>query len=224
LNKTIIITGAGRGIGLATVEYLAQDHHVIGISRQIEQLNGLKNVVGFRCDLTSVDDIAAFTSFLNEKELKIDGLINNAGSLVNKPFEDLTDDDWQHSFDINVFGPVKLIRSLLPYMNSDAHIVNISSMGGYQGSSKYPGLSAYSASKGALSILSECLAAEFETKQISVNCLCLGAVQTEMLAEAFPGYDAPIKPHQMGKFIGDFLLNSATVMNGKVIPVTMSNP
>src|SRR5665647_2552069 len=88
----------------------------------------------------------------------------------------------------NFFGPGSLIRIVKPLMPSGSHIVNISSMGGYQGSSKYRGLSYYSASKAALACLTECLALEFNRFRISVNCLALGSVQTEMLDEAFPGY------------------------------------
>jgi len=104
------------------------------------------------------------------------------------------------------------------------HIVNIGSMGGFQGSSRYPGLSWYNAGKAALANLTESLGAEFSGRGIFINCLALGAVQTEMLDQAFPGYNAPIKPSAMAGFIGDFALHGHKFMNGKILPVALSNP
>jgi len=138
--------------------------------------------------------------------------------------EEITDHDFERVFNVNVKSVFVLIQSLLPLFNRDAHIVNISSMGGFQGSAKFPGLSIYSASKGALAVLSECLAEEFKERNIKVNCLALGAVQTEMLANAFPGYQAPVIARDMAKFISDFAMNGHRFFNGKVIPVSIATP
>jgi NAD(P)-dependent dehydrogenase (short-subunit alcohol dehydrogenase family) len=124
----------------------------------------------------------------------------------------------------NFIGPASVIRTVIPFMTNESHIVNISSMGGYQGSSKYPGLSYYSASKAALACLSECLAVEFTGSGIKVNCLALGAVQTEMLEEAFPGYKAPVTASEMAEYISWFALNGHKYFNGKIIPVAVNNP
>jgi NAD(P)-dependent dehydrogenase (short-subunit alcohol dehydrogenase family) len=97
-------------------------------------------------------------------------------------------------------------------------------MGGVQGTVKFPGLSAYSSSKAALAGLTECLAIEFQDKDIAVNCLALGAVQTEMLQEAFPGFKAPVSPDKMAEFIGNFVLTAHHFMNGKVLPISLSTP
>jgi NAD(P)-dependent dehydrogenase (short-subunit alcohol dehydrogenase family) len=97
-------------------------------------------------------------------------------------------------------------------------------MGGFQGSAKFKGLSLYSASKGALAILTECMAEEFKEKNINVNCLALGSVQTEMLAKAFPGYKAQSSPAEMAEFIANFALNAYKQINGKIIPVSASTP
>jgi NAD(P)-dependent dehydrogenase (short-subunit alcohol dehydrogenase family) len=155
---------------------------------------------------------------------KIDILINNAGFLVNQPFQKISSVDFDQTFDINIKSPFFLCQTLLPLMHSETHIVNISSMGGFQGSAKFNGLSVYSASKGALAILTECMAEELKENGIKVNCLALGAVQTEMLSEAFPGYAAPLKPFEMAEFIVDFAINGNKYFNGKIIPVTLSNP
>ena len=144
--------------------------------------------------------------------------------LINKPVKDLNPNDFGSIFKTNLKAPFFLIQSILPYFNKPAHIVNISSMGGFQGSAKFPGLSLYSASKGALAILSECLAEELKDNGISVNCLCLGAVQTEMFNAAFPGYNTPVKPESMAEFIANFSLNAHKFINGKIIPVSVTTP
>jgi NAD(P)-dependent dehydrogenase (short-subunit alcohol dehydrogenase family) len=109
-------------------------------------------------------------------------------------------------------------------VHEKTHIVNISSIGGFQGSVKFPGLSAYSSSKAALVCLTECLAEEFKDKNIAFNCLALGAVQTDMLNEAFPGYKAPVSASSMASFVTDFVLKAHHFMNGKIIPVSLSTP
>lgn len=109
-------------------------------------------------------------------------------------------------------------------MREGGHIVNISSMGGFQGSVKFPGLSAYSASKGALAILTECLAEELKDKNIKVNCLALGSSQTEMFEAAFPGMQAGTLAFEMGRYVADFALNGSKYFNGKIIPVSNTTP
>ena len=91
---------------------------------------------------------------------KIDILINNAGALINKPLSKMTNEDIKYVYSVNVFSIIKLIRDLLVHFNN-AHVVNISSVGGVKGSVKFSGLSTYSSSKGAVNILTECLAEEF---------------------------------------------------------------
>jgi NAD(P)-dependent dehydrogenase (short-subunit alcohol dehydrogenase family) len=75
-----------------------------------------------------------------------------------------------------------------------------------------------------LACLTECLAEEFKEKNIAFNCLALGAVQTEMLVEAFPGYKAPLTAEEMAEFIMSFSLDGQKYLNGKIIPVSMSTP
>jgi short-subunit dehydrogenase len=155
---------------------------------------------------------------------KVDILINNAGYLVNKPFQEINETDIEKSFRVNFTSAFKLTQLLITHFNKNAHIVNISSMGGFQGSVKFQGLSVYSASKSALSCLTECLAEELKDQQIKVNCLCLGAVQTEMLEEAFPGYKAPVIAKDIASYIFDFASNAHHYLNGKIIPVSLSTP
>lgn len=226
----IIVTGASRGIGYQTAKRLAiEGHSVIGTARSVQPLQKLKNKVPakihvFPADLTDDERVAELVEFVKNTFSKVHVLVNNAGGLINKPFEELELGEWKALMESNLYSAVRLIKFLLPYFSEPSHIVNISSMGGFQGSSKYPGLSAYSVSKGALSILTECLAAELSGKNIRVNALCLGAVQTEMLQEAFPGFDAPLTAEEMGRYLADFAVNGSAYFNGKILPVARSNP
>jgi NAD(P)-dependent dehydrogenase (short-subunit alcohol dehydrogenase family) len=154
----------------------------------------------------------------------INVLVNNAGTLIKKEFSEFSDNDFDEIFSVNVKSVFKLTRALLAYFNKPAHIVNISSMGGLQGTSKFQGLALYSASKAAVAVLSEVMAEEFKDRKISVNCLAFGAVQTEMLAQAFPGYTAPLKPEEMASFVANFALTGHHFFNGKILPVSLSTP
>ena len=124
----------------------------------------------------------------------------------------------------NFIGHVRMIQGVMNLMPAGSHIVNIGSMGGFQGSMKFPGLSAYSASKAALHTLTECLAQEFAEQGIKVNCLAIGSAQTEMLEEAFPGYQSPVMAFEMGKYIADFSITGHRFFNGKVLPVAVTTP
>ncbi len=222
----IVITGAGKGIGYALTEaFLKDGHRVMAISRNIDKLLRLKNknLYSFSFDLQQ-RDYTLLIDKLKDTFQGVDILINNAGAIVNKPFHQLTVDDFDLLFNVNVKAAFKLVNELLPYFNNESHVVNISSMGGVQGSVKFPGLSLYSAAKGALNVLTETMALELADSNISVNALALGAVQTEMLSAAFPGYKAPLEPSEMASFIRDFVLTGHKFFNGKIIPVSLSTP
>lgn len=231
-NKTILITGASSGVGYQSALQLAsKGHTVIALARNTELLNQLSaasdgKIISFPHDL-SLLQFDTLINFLKEKSItSIDVLINNAGHLVNEPFENISKEDLQAAYNTNVFAPYLLTQSLLPFLKQShhPHIINISSIGGIQGSVKFAGLSAYSSSKGALSILTECLAEEFKEINIKVNCIALGAVNTEMLAKAFPGYKAPLSAAEMGNYITWFAENGHQYFNGKIIPVALSTP
>lgn len=230
MTKHIIITGASRGIGFETALYLAKKgNKVTAIARSENKLNKLKvaggkNIHTLVLDITTQSAGNQILKHLEQMNLSVDGLIHNAGLLIKKPFEETSDQEWELQLNVNLMAPVRITKALLSSFSEGAHILNISSMGGFQGSSKFPGLSAYSVSKGALSILTECLGEELIHKKIFTNCLCLGAVQTEMLEKAFPGYNAPLQPEEMGKYIGEFILTGHRYYNGKILPVTTNNP
>ena len=225
--KNIIITGSSRGIGFELVKlFNKNDFKVIALSRNTKPISNLKlkNVKSLYLDISSPESINKTIKLVTEEFKKIDILINNAGTLINKPFNETSFEDFQSIYNVNVFGVAELIRQSTPYFNKKSHVINISSIGGIGGTSKFPGLSAYSSSKGALNILTEMLAEEFKDKDVSFNTLALGAVQTEMLQEAFPGYKANISPSEMANFIYKFSLEGNSFFNGKIIPVSTTNP
>ena len=225
INKNILITGAGNGIGLELVKIAAnQGHKVIAVSRNINSIKSLAGVNSYSIDITKDRLVKSLITKLKSENIRLDIIINNAGALINKPFEKTTIEAFKKLYDVNVFGVVSIIRQSLPIMNKNGHVINISSMGGVQGSSKFSGLSAYSSSKGALIILTELLAEEFNKTGPSFNALALGAVQTKMLEKAFPGYKSNTTPKKMAEYILNFSLSGHRFFNGKVIPVSLSTP
>lgn len=225
----IIITGASRGIGFETALLFAkQNHQVFCLTRNtksIEKYNNQK-IHAIATDLSNTKSINQAVVQITNKVSHIDVLIHNAGSLINKPFENINYEELERVYKINVFAPYYLTQQLLPILGktSKSHIVTISSMGGFQGAAKFPGLTAYSSSKAALVGLTEILAEELKDRNISVNCLALGAVQTEMLAEAFPNYKAPLTSSEMAFYIYDFSINGSRFFNGKILPVSSTTP
>lgn len=235
----IVITGASKGIGYELTKLFAKNENntVIGIARSKNLLKKLKDECDsfnsknkFKPLVLDIEDHEKIKSNLKNETGRyvgsVDILINNAGFLVNKPFAETQINDINKTININFISPSVIIQSLIPLLklSNVKHVVNISSMGGYQGSAKFPGLSFYSASKAALASLTECLAEEYKNDQISFNCLALGAVNTEMLKTAFPDYTAPINPNEMANFIYDFAINGYKYFNGKILPVSLTTP
>ena len=227
MNKHIVITGTSRGIGFELAQHFAnKNHKVLALSRNTKPLDAInhKNITTLSIDLANENDILKVAGFINTKWKKVDVLINNAGKLINKPFTKLTPNDFLEVYKVNVFAVAELTKQLIPFFKKGSHVVTISSMGGIQGSMKFPGLAAYSSAKGAVITLSELLAEEYKQQQIAFNVLALGAVQTEMLEEAFPGYIAPLKAKEMADYIFDFALTGNKYYNGKVLQVSSSTP
>lgn len=225
--KNIIITGTSRGIGFELVKVFAEaGHSVLALSRNSDPVTalGLSKVTAIDFDLANEAEMKRLSAHLKRNMDRVDVLINNAGLLVHKPFSETTSADFMKCYSVNVFGLVALTKTVLPFMEKDSHIVNISSMGGIQGSTKFPGLSAYSSSKGAVITLTELLAEEYKETGPSFNALALGAVQTEMLEEVFPGYKAPLSAVEMAEYIVDFALGGNKFYNGKVLQVSSSTP
>jgi NAD(P)-dependent dehydrogenase (short-subunit alcohol dehydrogenase family) len=224
--KNIIITGTSRGIGYElALKFASEGHQVLALSRKTPQnLIDNSNITCLSVDLSEEEDLKKVIHFLNSSWKKVDAIVHNAGALVLKPFAETTVEDFERVYKVNVFGVASLTRICLPFLEKGSHVVTISSMGGIQGSMKFAGLSAYSSSKGAVITLSELLSEEYKERGIAFNVLALGSVQTEMLAEAFPGYEAPLSAGQMADYIHDFTLTGNRFYNGKVLQVSSSTP
>lgn len=225
--KNVIVTGASRGIGFELIQLFAKNNcNVLAVSRNISTLKrlNLKNLVPLSADISEEKEIDTIVKFVEKNWKTVDILINNAGKLLNKPFFKTSTQDFIDVYKVNVFAVAELTRRAIPFLNKQSHVVTISSMGGIQGSVKFPGLSAYSSSKGAVITLTELLAEEYKDSGIAFNVLALGAVQTEMLAEAFPDYKAPTTAREMAEYIYNFALTGNKFYNGKVLQVSSSTP
>jgi len=231
----ILITGVSSGVGFEAVLDMIQngDHEIIALARSEDKLKKLYEIalgLNPECKLYPAkfdivhDDYTSLVNFVKQKVGTLDVLINNAGQLIPKPFGELSQIDFAAMLQSNLMGHIKMIQNMLPLLNDNAHVVNIGSMAGFMGSVKFPGMSAYAASKAALHALTECLAVEYTERNIHFNCLALGSAQTEMLEEAFPGYQSPVMAFEMGKYIADFALTAHKFFNGKVLPVAVTTP
>lgn len=222
-KKNVLVIGASRGIGKELVrQFCDKGLETFGFSRSLTN-HTENNIHYIQLDLLSPTIKSDFENAVAGID-QIDYLIHNAGFIAVKPFLELSREDIHNCYQVNVLSVMEITQVCIPKMKPGGHIVMISSIGGFQGSSKFPGLAAYSTSKAALVSLTELLAEEFKTSGISINCLCLGAVQTEMMEEAFPGYKAPHQPAEIAEFIVDFTLNNGKYFHGKIIPVSVSNP
>lgn len=223
----VIITGCSRGIGYELAQlFAAEGHEVLALSRNDKPIRALnhKKIHCFPFDIAEESSLQRAGTFISDHWRQVDILIHNAGLLINKPFMETSTADFERIYRVNVFGVAALTRTVLPHMSEKGHVLTISSMGGVQGSAKFPGLSAYSSSKGAVITLTELLAEEFKETGPSFNVLALGAVQTEMLEEAFPGYRAPVSAEGMARYIMDFALKGHAFYNGKLLQVSNSTP
>ena len=224
--KNIIITGTSRGIGYElALQFANAGHQVLALSRKIPQdFIENQNISCISLDLSSESDLEKVSDFIKNTWHTVDIIIHNAGALIHKPFTQITAAEFEYVYKVNVFGVAALNRVALPFMKKGSHVVTISSMGGVQGTVKFAGLSAYSSSKGAVITLSELLAEEYKEEGIAFNVLALGAVNTEMLQEAFPGYEAPMSASEMADYIYDFALKGNKFFNGKVLQVSSGTP
>ncbi|MBD1427678.1 SDR family NAD(P)-dependent oxidoreductase [Sphingobacterium arenae] len=233
----IIITGASSGIGFeAVLDFTTnKENNVIALARSADKLRKLHEIstslnpeggklYPAQFDIVYDNYPDSLIPFIQSKFETVDILVNNAGILINKSFLDTSLEEFAQILQTNLLGHISMIKHIVPLMKNGGHIVNIGSMGGFQGASKFPGLSAYSTSKGALATLTECLAEEFKQQNIKVNCLALGSSQTEMFEEAFPGVEAGTLAFEMGRYIADFAQNGHKYYNGKTLPVANTTP
>lgn len=230
------ITGVGSGIGKATcLEALSNGHIVFGLLRNQAQAEVLLK----ESKLCSGELVPIFADLekdgfeeivlMSLKKLNIerlDVLVNIAGILNPMSINEFRLEDINRVMKVNFTSPAILIKTLLPFLakGDKANIINITSMSGFQGSVRFPGLGIYGASKAALSSLTESLSIELSDKNIHINALALGAVNTEMLKSAFPEYQAQVSPKHMAEYIFSFATTGYQFYNGKTLPVAVTNP
>ena len=223
----VLVTGSSKGIGKSVVDELLKNNlinkvYITSRNRDNLTVNSSK-VIKVELDFLKPNWNNEILKAIDQDPIHV--LINNSGYLYNGSIKETSSEEIDKMVSINYTGPYKLVQSLLDNLiNGKAHIINIGSMGGFQGSSKFPGLSLYSSSKAALANLSECWAEELKEYEIKSNCLALGAIDTEMLQNAFPGYKATVSSSEIAVSIVDFALNYGRVMNGKVIPMSENTP
>ena len=232
--KTVVISGGSSGIGRATVKYFlnaGEEYRVITFARRIEKLTELSEELsenqrsrfkGLHINLEK-PNFEELTDSIESFGGKVDILINNAGLLIVKPFEELTREDILRSYRVNVMSVYELVQAVLPFMKG-GNILNVSTMGGVKGAQKFAGLSAYSSSKSALLNLTELLAEEFSGRGIHVNAVALGAVDTPMLASAFPDFKTNVTADRVAEYIYRLTTSDYKLLNGKTIELTATTP
>lgn len=233
-ERTVIITGASRGVGRSAALSLVRDHActVIAVARNEAALGALEQeAAGAAGTLETVGldlgrDDAAERLLAAVGGRRVHALVHNAGALLRTDMGTYRMDLLMDLYRTNVLAPLLITQALAPLLAGDppGHVVHIGSMGGFQDSAKFAGLAGYSSSKAALACLAQCLAEEFKDLGIRSNCLALGAVDTEMLRAAFPGYEAPVSAPAMGTHVAWFALEGHKLYNAKVLPVAVGTP
>lgn len=228
IKAQVIITGAGRGIGLDLCEVFSElGHQVIAISRSELPISSNPLITSIKADISNPKPIVREIEknyLATDIDLRI--LVHNAGVLINKSFTDFSVDEITTMYSVNYLSPLLLTQSLVPWLSAvpAAHVVYIGSMGGFQGSEKYPGLTIYGSMKAAGANLMEGLAAEYRDTTLRFNALSLGAVNTVMLRTAFEKEVPSVDIREMTKYISRFSLEAFRVVNGQNMPLALSNP
>lgn len=187
-QEVVLITGGSQGIGLETAKQLVQEGYRVyatyrvssdqsSLNQAISTTNG--NLIKLLMDVSDQQSVQRAVQEVINKEGKIDVLINNAGVLLYGSWESTTIEQAQHVFDINYFGPMRLMQAVMPHMREKqkGHIINVTSRSAFR---PLPSLSVYAASKAALHSASESLAVTVKEWNIKVSCIEPGPVDTNM--------------------------------------------
>jgi len=188
MSKVVLITGGSSGIGKSVGEYLqAKGYKVYGTSRNPDRYpNSEFPIVAL--DVTKAETISSCIAEVLKQESKIDVLINNAGAGITGPIEEIPDAEIKRNFETNLFGPINVIKAVLPTMRfqKSGLIINVTSIAGYMGL-PYRGI--YSASKGALELITEAFRMELKDFNIHMSNVAPGDFATNIAAGR---YHAPI--------------------------------
>ena len=189
MSKVVLITGGSSGIGKSIGEYLLEKgYKVYGTSRNPNQYKS-SHFPLIALDVTKIESISSCLSELVLKEDRLDVLVNNAGVGITGPIEEIPEEEIRKNFETNFFGPINLIKAVLPTMRkqNSGLIINITSIAGYMG---LPYRGPYSASKGALGLLTESFRMELKALNINMTNVAPGDFATNIAAGR---YHAPVK-------------------------------
>ena len=226
----VFISGASRGIGESIANHFAEnDYKVIGTSRSdFEFDNKSENLIPIKLDITSRDDLKKCFNDLKSKDLLPDILINNAGITSDQLFLKMKDDDWDNVISTNLTGTYNLTKIFIRNMikNKNGRIINISSVAGLMGN---PGQVNYSSSKSALNGFTKSLAKEIGSRNITVNSIAPGFIDTDMTsfldddAKNAIVKDIPLKRFGEASDVAELALflasNEASYITGQTISI-----
>jgi NAD(P)-dependent dehydrogenase (short-subunit alcohol dehydrogenase family) len=191
--RVVVITGAAGGIGSLLVDrFLAEGDRVVAVDLDISAFlsrpaaHGARpNLLAIRCDQSRDEDCAALAEFVTAQDEQVDVLINCAGFFPITPFEEIAIDEWQHVIDVNLTGPFRIVRGLLPLLKMSSHgrIINFGSGTFFKGS---PNQSHYISAKAGLIGLTRCLATELGRYGITANVITPGLTLTQIVKDRFP--------------------------------------
>lgn len=226
-REVAIVTGASRGIGRATARRLRSGGARVALfARSADALREIaasapESYIAIDGDVTSEDDVERLFAATEERFGPCSMLVNCAGMIDPKPFGDVSREDWNRMFDVNVTGAFLTIRRALPGMKraQRGSIVNVASISGVSGPQKFPGFVSYCASKSALIMLTESLAFELGDSAVRVNALSPGSVDTEMWAEASGGAPADMTPEEIAESVVFLLTDPSRPMKGQNLQV-----
>jgi meso-butanediol dehydrogenase/(S,S)-butanediol dehydrogenase/diacetyl reductase len=226
-NRVAIVTGASSGIGRATAELLIErGARVVAFARSAGKLKSLARKYDDRMlavpgDVSDAESIERLFAQTESRFGRCDILINNAGTYVNKRIEKMTERDWDRIFAVNVRGAFLTTRRAAKGMiaRRSGAIVNVSSISGVPGPEKFPGYSAYCASKAALIEFTESLAVELKEHGVRVNCVSPGSVDTAMWAAVSDNARADMTPAEVAEVILFLASERSRPMNGQNIHV-----
>lgn len=196
-HKVVLVTGAGRGMGRSIVERLAEEGARVAVTdidekSALETAAVLQGAAGFRLDITDAGEVARRVEEIVATLGAVDALVNNAGWDRAMPFLETDEDFWERVIDINLRGPIRMTKAVLPQMveRQQGRIVNISSDAGRVGST---GESVYSACKAGIIGFGKTVAREVARHGITVNAICPGPTDTALLAEFAQGNEKLIE-------------------------------
>ena len=230
MNKNVFISGASRGIGRAIAYHFAKNNFVVvGTSRnEFEFDQKSDNLIPLKLDVTSRDDVANCFEMLKAKDLLPKILINNAGITSDQIFLRMKNEDWDNVINTNLNGVFNLSKIFVKNMikQKEGRIINISSISGLMGN---PGQVNYSSSKAALNGFTKSLAKELGSRNITVNCIAPGYIETDMTSHIDENQKNKLletiplkrlgKSEDVAKLVSFLSSNEASYITGQTISI-----